>query len=229
MVVDAGEHALEREHVIVGDPDIVPFYRRQEVQVRPFLQLPFDLAGRESFAGDNDSPADVVITNESGIGTGIDAVAGEHFRADRLHCLDVIGIEHGDFLTAFPPRLVRKGRQVIYCAAVLFERPVNCDMVAGNDSGGTLLVKSPASAAVLPELLQESADGIRGQCCPRVVLADKCASIVRSHTVSRDGWAYDPERGNCHYSACVLCGIDIQKVSQDIGRNGFRKCGCPIR
>ena len=67
------------------------------------------------------------------------------------------------------------------------------------------------------------------QCCPRVVLADKCASIVRSYTVSRDGWAYDPERGNCHYSACVLCGIDIQKVSQDIGRNGFRKCGCPIR
>lgn len=157
------------------------------MQVRPFLQLLFDLAGREPFVGDNDSPADVVVTYESSIGTGINAVAGEHFRADRFHCLDVIGIEHGDFLEAFPPCLVRKGRQIIYCAAVLFERSVNCDRVAGNDSGGTLLVKSFASAAVLPELLQESADGIRGQCCPRVVPADKCAPVVRSHTVSRDG------------------------------------------
>ena len=82
MVVNAGEHALEREHVIVGDPDIVSFYRRQEVQVKPFLQLLFDLAERESFAGDDDSPGDVVITYKSGIGTGINAVAGELLAKD---------------------------------------------------------------------------------------------------------------------------------------------------
>ena len=46
------------------------------------VQLLFDLAERESFAGDDDSPGDVVITYKSGIGTGINAVAGELLAKD---------------------------------------------------------------------------------------------------------------------------------------------------
>lgn len=68
----------------------------------------FDLARRESFIRNNDSIADVVVADESGIRTGINAVAGEYFRADRFHCLDVISIQYRDFLVSFFPHLVGK-------------------------------------------------------------------------------------------------------------------------
>lgn len=62
-----------------------------------FYQFLFNLAGWKSFAGNNDSPADIVVTNESGIGSGFNVVAGKHFCTDCFHQFDVICIQNGDF------------------------------------------------------------------------------------------------------------------------------------
>ena len=108
VIINAGKYAIKGQHPVVGNPDIVPFYRCQEVQVGTLFQLLFDLTGRKTPVRNDNPPADVVVTDESGIGTGIDAVAGEHFRTDRLHRLNVIGIQHGDVPAPFLPGPVGK-------------------------------------------------------------------------------------------------------------------------
>lgn len=100
------QHALEREHPVVGYPCVIPFEGRQEMQVRPLFRFFPDPAGREALVRYNDAFPDVVVPDEGRIGTRVNAVSGKDFRAHRLHKLYVIGIQDGDFAASPCPCLV---------------------------------------------------------------------------------------------------------------------------
>ena len=90
MAFDALKNTLERQHVIIGDPEIISFDRCQEVEFRSFGQFPFDLAGWESLIGNDDSFSDVIITDKCRIRTRIDAVTRKDFGTHRFHLFYVM-------------------------------------------------------------------------------------------------------------------------------------------
>lgn len=95
------QHALEREHPVVGYPCVVPFDGRQEMQVRPLFQLFLDLTGRKALVRNDDPFPDVIVPDEGRVGACVDAVSGKDLGAHRLHELYVIGVQDGDL--AAPP------------------------------------------------------------------------------------------------------------------------------
>ena len=96
MGIDAGEHALKGQHVIFRYAAVIAPDRCEEMQFRAFPEFLFNLAGREAFIRDYDAFPDIVVTDESRVRACVDAVAGEHFRIDRFHEFDVIGIQDGN-------------------------------------------------------------------------------------------------------------------------------------
>jgi len=158
--INAGEHALKGQHIVFRYAAVIPFDRRKEMQLRAFLQFFFDPAGREAFVRDDDSFPDIVITDESRVGACVNAVAGEHFRTDRFHELNVIGIQDGHITAALDPCLIGKIRQVVHPAGVLLQSTVNSDMVVFCHLCKTALIEHFSLGAILSDPLKEAADGV---------------------------------------------------------------------
>lgn len=115
--------------MIVGDSDIIAFDRCQKVQFRLAFELFLDFTWRKPFVGDDDSLTDIVVPDKCVIGIGINAVSQAYLGTNGFHCLYVVGINDGYLLTAFYPDFVGEFRQVIYSAGVLFQHPIDCDMI----------------------------------------------------------------------------------------------------
>ncbi len=73
---------------------------------RALPELFFDSAGRKAFFRDYNAFPDIVVTDESRVGVCVDTVSGEHFRTDRIHELDVMGIQDGHIAAAPDPCLI---------------------------------------------------------------------------------------------------------------------------
>ena len=81
VAVHTFENAVKVQCMVIPDPDIVSFYRRQEMQVRAFRQLCFDPGRGEAFIRYNDAFPDIIVPDKRSVGTGINAVAGKDLGA----------------------------------------------------------------------------------------------------------------------------------------------------
>ena len=160
MGINAGEHTIEGQHVIFRYAAVIALDRCEEVQLRAFLEFLLDLAGREAFIRNYDAFPDIIVTDESWVGACVNAVAGEHFRTDRFHELNVIGIQDGHITAALDPCLIGKIRQVVHPAGVLLQSTVNSDMVVFCHLCKTALIEHFSLGAILSDPLKEAADGV---------------------------------------------------------------------
>jgi len=94
------------DHVIVINALVVTFDGGQKMQVRAFLKFIYDTTLGKSLVCNDDPFADVIVSDECRVGTGVYAVSRKHFGTNRLHQLNVIGIEYRNVLTALAPGFV---------------------------------------------------------------------------------------------------------------------------
>lgn len=92
--------------MIVSDARIVAFDGGQKMQVRTFPEFFFDTARGKPFVCHDNPFANVIVADKCRVGTGIDAVSRKNLGTNRLHQLNVIGIEYGNVLTALDPGFV---------------------------------------------------------------------------------------------------------------------------
>ena len=98
VAVHTFENAVKVQCMVIPDPDIVSFYRRQEMQVRGVPPALFRSWTGEAFIRYNDAFPDIIVPDKRSVGTGINAVAGKDLGAYRFHFLYVISIENRNFL-----------------------------------------------------------------------------------------------------------------------------------
>lgn len=157
VLSDAFQHSVEGQGVVVGYPAVVPADRSQIVEVRTALKFLPDHGHRESLVVDDEASFYAVVPDEFTVGRGIYAVSGEHLRAERLHLLDVVGVDDGYVLASLHPCLVGELRKVVDGARVLLERPVDRDVVVLNDRGHAQRIEILPLASVLSDALQQGA------------------------------------------------------------------------
>ena len=58
MVTNSIEYTIKSEHVIVADPGIISFDRREKMKIRPFAEFLDDTDRREAFVCDDDTALD---------------------------------------------------------------------------------------------------------------------------------------------------------------------------
>ena len=101
MVTNSIEYTIKSEHVIVADPGIISFDRREKMKIRPFAEFLDDTDRREAFVCDDDTALDVIVKDKRAVRNCINTVARKHLRTDRFHGFNVIGIDYGDIPAAF--------------------------------------------------------------------------------------------------------------------------------
>lgn len=156
------------------------------MKIWTLTKLLVDLLRRESFVGEDDPLADVVVDDKGAVGRRVDGVAWKDLCANRLHAFEIVGVDHGDVTAAFDAGLAGEGRQVVDGTGVLLERAIDCHVVRLLDETDPLLVEELPFGAVFPELLQERRDRVGGQGEVWVVAADEGSAVLSGNPASGD-------------------------------------------
>ena len=93
----------------------------------------------------------------------------------------------------------------------------------------TALVKGAPFGAVLPELLQESADGVLGQGNAGVVTASKGSVVLLLKPAVADARVNNLEHGDSHDPHGVVRTEDCQQIRLDIAGHRVHKCTGSVR
>ena len=77
-------------------------------------------------------------------------------------------------------------------------------------------------------MLQEGRDRVRRYPDTGIVLTDKRAAVLQRKSAVRNGRFDDPQGRDCHDYICILNGVYLHKIIQDVTGHRSYKCGGPI-
>ena len=103
--IDILQNALELVHLVYRNARVIAFERSEEVKIWTLTKLLVDLLRRESFVGEDDPLAEVVVDDKGAVGRSVDGVAWKDLSANWLHAFEIVGVDHGDVATAFDASL----------------------------------------------------------------------------------------------------------------------------